>query len=108
LADELFLLLGMIVRIVRMEFHPDNLETFQGIFDASKMAIRHFPGCLHLELHRDPRHPQVRYTYSHWRSQADLDAYRQSELFGSVWPRTKALFAAPPQAFSLERLEEVS
>ncbi len=97
----------MIVRIVRMEFQADNLAGFQEIFDQSKQQIRNFPGCLHLELHVDAHHPAVRYTYSHWDSQASLDAYRDSALFASVWPRTKALFAAKPQAFSLQRLETV-
>lgn len=98
----------MIVRIVRMKFRPEALTTFQAIFDQSKASIRSFPGCLHLELHADAHDPHVRYTYSHWRSQGDLDAYRHSELFGQVWPATKALFAERPQAFSLEKLEEVS
>lgn len=97
----------MVTRIVRMDFLPEKLADFQAIFDESKQLIRHFPGCLHLELHGDARHPNVRYTFSQWESEAALDAYRHSELFGSVWPRTKALFAAQAQAFSLEMLEEV-
>jgi quinol monooxygenase YgiN len=97
----------MIVRIVRMEFQADKLADFQTIFDQSKYQIRAFPGCMHLELHADAHHPAVRYTYSHWDSQASLDAYRDSELFASVWPRTKALFAARPQAFSLQQLEAI-
>ncbi|MEO0585951.1 MAG: hypothetical protein AAF135_27315, partial [Bacteroidota bacterium] len=38
----------------------------------------------------------------------DLDAYRRSELFGNVWPKTKRLFSAKPLAYSLHQLEEVS
>jgi len=97
----------MIIRIVRMEFQADQLDAFQAIFDQSKQAIRSFPGCMHLELHRDASHDAVRYTYSHWQDQAALDAYRHSELFAQVWPRTKALFAAKPQAFSLLQMEQV-
>ncbi|WNJ20874.1 antibiotic biosynthesis monooxygenase family protein [Pontibacter sp. G13] len=97
----------MIVRIVRMEFQADKLEAFHQIFDQSKQAIRQFPGCLHLELHRDPQNEQVRYTYSHWEHEDALNAYRKSELFGGVWPATKALFAAKPKAFSLIQMETV-
>lgn len=97
----------MIIRIVRMEFLSDQLDAFQAIFDESKQAIRSFPGCMHLELHRDINRGHVRYTYSHWQDQAALDAYRHSELFAQVWPRTKALFAARPQAFSLVEMERV-
>ncbi|MEM7656586.1 MAG: antibiotic biosynthesis monooxygenase family protein [Bacteroidota bacterium] len=98
----------MIVRIVRMEFRPEAVAEFHAIFEASKSHIRSFPGCTHLELHQDAQFPNVRWTYSHWEAQDRLDAYRQSELFGQVWPQTKALFAAKPQAFSLVLMETVS
>ena len=91
----------MITRIVRMEFQPDKVDQFLEIFHASKEQIRHFPGVHHLEFHRDLKQPNVFYTYSIWENEEALNAYRHSELFGSVWPRTKALFAGKPQAFSL-------
>jgi quinol monooxygenase YgiN len=97
----------MILRIVRMEFQADQLATFHQLFDTHKSAIRHFKGCMHLELHRDPAAPNIRYTYSHWESQEALDRYRKSDLFGIVWPRTKRLFAHRPQAFSLQHLETI-
>jgi len=97
----------MIVRIVRMTFRPEEIQAFHEIFDSSKQKIRAFPGCQHLELHQDPADPRVRYTYSHWRSQDDLNAYRHSELFGQVWPRTKALFAEKPLAYSLQHMETI-
>ncbi|MEO0468799.1 MAG: antibiotic biosynthesis monooxygenase family protein [Bacteroidota bacterium] len=98
----------MIIRIVRMQFQADQLSAFQAIFDQSKASIRRFPGCLHLELHADQHDPSVRYTYSHWTSEEALNAYRKSDLFGAVWPKTKALFAGKPFAYSLIRLESVS
>ncbi|MEO0895932.1 MAG: antibiotic biosynthesis monooxygenase family protein [Bacteroidota bacterium] len=97
----------MITRIVRMEFKEESLEAFHEIFESSKQAIRSFPGCHQLELHQDAHDPNVRYTYSLWDKQESLDAYRKSELFGSVWPRTKKLFDAKPQAFSLIQIEKV-
>ena len=98
----------MILRIVRMDFRPESLADFHQLFDQHKSAIRQVKGCTHLELHSDPLISTVRYTYSHWTSLADLDAYRKSDLFGIVWPKTKRLFAHPPQAFSLQRLETIS
>lgn len=98
----------MIVRIVRMEFQPEKLNDFHQIFQASKHAIRAREGCLHLELHQDASQANVLYTYSHWTSEEALNAYRKSDVFGKVWPKTKALFADKPQAFSLVKLEEVS
>ena len=98
----------MIVRIVRMEFEADKLDTFEQIFDESKDSIRSFPGCHYLALYSDAQYPNIRYTYSHWESQTHLDAYRKSTLFGQVWPRTKRLFSAKPLAYSLRELEKVN
>ena len=75
----------MLVRIVRMTFRADALPDFHTIFDRSKHYIRAFPGNHHLELLRDPDHPNVRMTYSLWESADALDAYRQSELFRTTW-----------------------
>ena len=47
-------------------------------------------------------HPCQRATLSFWSAQDDLDTYRKSALFGEVWPASKALFAAPPEAQSYE------
>ncbi|MFK7969514.1 MAG: putative quinol monooxygenase [Bacteroidia bacterium] len=90
-----------IVRIVRMEFREDALEEFHAMFDQFETRIRGAEGCTHLQLYRDAKFPNVRYTYSHWVDEHALDAYRESALFGEVWPRTKKLFAAKPQAFSM-------
>ncbi len=90
----------MLIRIVRMTFREESVHEFLDIFNDSRDKIRHFPGCSHLELHRDANDPNTFCTYSHWESQDHLDKYRNSELFGSVWPATKALFANKPFAFS--------
>jgi heme-degrading monooxygenase HmoA len=97
----------MLVRIVRMTFREDSLSDFHAIFDRSKHQIRSFPGNHHLELLRDPDHPNVRMTYSLWESADALEAYRQSELFRTTWAATKVLFAEKAVAFSGEKLEVV-
>ena len=97
----------MITRIVRMEFQTGQLATFFSLFDKSKEKIRTFEGCHHLELYQDLDHTNVLYTYSLWESQDALDAYRESPLFREIWPKTKALFAGKPSAFSLIHLQTV-
>ncbi len=92
----------MLIRIVRMTFRPDELDTFMAIFSRSHAKIRAFPGCQHLDLLRDLDNPNVRMTYSLWESPDALEAYRQSELFRTTWAATKALFAEKPTAFSAE------
>ena len=107
LAKKRFNLNLMLVRIVRMTFRADALPDFHAIFDRSKHHIRAFPGNHHLELLRDPDHPNVRMTYSLWDSADALEAYRQSELFCTTWAATKILFAEKAMAFSGEKLEAV-
>lgn len=90
----------MLIRIVRMTFRPEAVPAFLEIFESSQPRILAQPGCRHVALWRDAARPEVLATYSLWESEAALNQYRRSELFGSVWPRTKALFAAPAETFS--------
>jgi len=98
----------MLIRIVRMTFHPEKVADFLENFEANKVAIRSSPGCRHLELWQDEDQKNIFVTYSHWESEAHLNQYRDSELFKSVWGFTKALFAEKPQAFSTKKLQEVT
>ena len=90
----------MIVRIVRMTFRPEKTADFLEIFRNSRVKIRAFDGCRHVELLQDLHQSHIYSTYSLWESEEHLNAYRRSELFGQVWPATKALFADKPQAWS--------
>ena len=90
----------MLIRIVRMTFEPEQVPAFLALFRESKDRIRAQPGCQHLALWQDATDPAIYCTHSHWNDARALDAYRQSALFGEVWPATKRLFAAPPVAFS--------
>ncbi len=97
----------MLIRIVRMHFTEAGVEEFLDIFNRNKIAIRNFPGCTHLELLKDAQDETIYTTLSHWNDEASLEAYRKSELFGSVWGRVKTLFAERTQAFSLKRFIEL-
>lgn len=94
----------MVVRIVKMTFSPENVERFQQLFEGWKPRIRSFPGCMHLELLRDTGDPCLFFTYSHWESASDLERYRTSDVFSEVWPSVKPLFAAPTEAWTVDRL----
>lgn len=91
----------MLTRIVQMKFKPENIPSFERIFQSSRDRILGFPGCTHVELLRDMDDPTVFFTYSRWESRADLEAYRDSEFFREVWGRTRALFSDRPRAWSL-------
>ncbi|MCW3085151.1 MAG: antibiotic biosynthesis monooxygenase [Bacteroidetes bacterium] len=91
----------MIIRIVKMTFVPEKVNDFLEIFNTSKLLIRHFEGCTHLELLNDINQPNIFFTYSHWQQESDLNNYRDSQLFAGVWARTKILFNAKPEAWSV-------
>ena len=91
----------MIIRIVKMTFVPEKVDDFLEIFNASKLLIRNFEGCSHLELLNDINQPNIFFTYSYWQEEISLNNYRESELFAGVWAKTKILFNAKPEAWSV-------
>jgi heme-degrading monooxygenase HmoA len=84
-----------------MTFREDKVQEFVTLFEERKQQIRCFQGCSHLELWQDNSQSNVFFTYSIWDSQSDLDHYRFSAFFKDTWGRTKALFVAPPNAWSV-------
>jgi len=93
----------MIIRIVKMTFEKDKVEDFLELFNSSKHLIRNFKGCAHLELLSDIDSNNIYFTYSYWQSPSDLENYRNSELFKTVWSKTKFLFSHKAEAWSVEQ-----
>jgi hypothetical protein len=94
----------MIKRIVQMTFRPEAVDDFITLFSRYRNDIRTFPGCKHLELWRNSEPDHVFFTYSWWEREEQLEAYRHSELFRAVWPRTKRLFADKPRAWTVREV----
>ena len=92
----------MIKRFVKMTFKSDNIEHFKEIFNSSKDLIAAMEGCHHVELLQDINNPCVFFTLSLWEDPEYLEAYRQTALFEGVWTKTKVLFDAKPEAWSLK------
>ena len=97
----------MLIRIVRMHFTEAGVEEFLDIFRKNMHAIRSFPGCTHLELLVDGDDPLTYTTLSYWDDAGSLEAYRKSQLFGSVWGSVKTLFSERSQAFSVKKYIEL-
>ena len=95
----------MFVRIVKLGFEEKHIETFVANFHKNKRAIRNFKGCEFLELYRDKNNTNVFFTYSYWQSETDLENYRHSDLFKSIWAVTKPIFNMKPEAWSVDKLE---
>lgn len=91
-----------------MTFQSDKTEEFIKVFNQSKNLIRNFNGCMHLKLLNNVTEPHVFFTYSVWKSEEDLNNYRNSELFKSTWAQTKVLFSDKPEAWSTQALYELS
>jgi quinol monooxygenase YgiN len=98
----------MIVRIVKLTFKKENIASFEQLFEETKDRIRKFKGCKKLELYQSTEVPGIFFTYSHWNSENDLQAYRQSEFFKKVWGKTKKLFKDKPQAWSLNQIQKLN
>lgn len=91
----------MITRIVKMSFNPESVETFRVIFYGSKKMISEFEGCLDLDLFKDTKDDSTYFTISRWRTENDLNNYRESYLFRSTWSKVKPLFSKKAEAWSL-------
>lgn len=87
-----------------MTFQEEKTADFLKVFNESKHLIAGFKGCTHLRLFNDINNPNIYFTYSHWDSPEYLDRYRNSDLFASVWAKTKVLFSAKAEAWSVEEV----
>ena len=97
----------MLVRIVKLSFHPDKIPAFLDNFELVKNQIRNYPGNRLLELYQDKTNASIFFTYSYWESEEDLENYRKSELFTEVWDFTKKLFNDKPEAWSVDKLDRL-
>ena len=87
----------MFVRIVKMSFAEENIIPFLDNFETVKQKIRNFEGCQFLELYRDKHNTNIFFTNIYWNTEDDLNNYRDSDLFQSVWTKTKQMFNAKPE-----------
>ena len=97
----------MFTRIVKMEFKKEEVPTFLNNFEKIKEKIRAFEGCSYLELYQDKNNNDIFFTYSRWEDEADLENYRTSDLFKTVWATTKPMFRSKAQAWSVDTLHSL-
>lgn len=92
----------MLNRIVKMTFRAECADDFIRVFNKNKHLIAGYEGCTGVELLRDISNPNIFFTYSKWKSENHLNNYRDSPLFDEVWSTVKQWFAAKPEAWSVE------
>lgn len=95
----------MLIRIVKLTFKPENIPSFEQIFDESKNRILAFEGCNSVDLYRDIDDPNIFFTYSLWEKEGDLENYRNSDFFREVWAHTKKLFSEKAEAWSVNKVQ---
>ena len=93
----------MLVRVVKMTFQADLVESSKEFFEARKDKIKSCEGCAYLELWQDDTHSNIFFTYSHWANEAALVHYRNSAFFRDTWAQTKQMFAAKAEALSVNK-----
>lgn len=99
---------GVILRLVRLTFKPENVEIFLDFFSKTRSSILAFEGCLELQHYRDREQPNVVYTLSRWASPEHLEKYRQSDFFKNTWEQVSRWFDDKPQAFTLVPFPETT
>jgi quinol monooxygenase YgiN len=92
----------MITRIVKLHFQPEKIEDFLAFFETIKWQVARQPNCFGMKLLRDKNQPNVVFTYSKWEDENALNTYRDSELFGIVWPTIKPWFQEKAEAWTIE------
>ena len=85
-----------------MIFEPERIEDFVEIFKNNKHRIQGFKGCEDVTLLRDLNQDNIFFTYSHWRDEEALEAYRRSDTFKEIWAKTKPMFQERAEAWSVE------
>lgn len=91
-----------LLRIVRMEFTPEDALDFDAYFATVRPEILEMEGCFQVVSLAGIDRPGLRTTLSIWESPEALDRYRRSDLFARVWPKTKEKFVSSPVAWSLD------
>ena len=90
------------IRIVKLSFKDEYVQTFLELFEERKERIRQAEGCTKLELWLDEDDAASFITHSHWLAPHYLELYRNSLLFQETWSIVKPWFKHKPIAFSAQ------
>ena len=91
----------MITRIVKLPLDPKHARAFELLFLEKVGIIKGSPGCYTVELKQSISQPGLFFTISTWASEDDLNNYRNSSVFGTIWPTVKNWMIDKPEAWSL-------
>ena len=87
-------------RIVKLTFDPEFVSGFLEMMEDYRDRIAGAEGCVSLKMLQGGTQNNLIFTYSEWKDESYLDAYRNSDLFKEVWSKTKIGFTEKPEAWS--------
>lgn len=91
----------MITRLVKLSLQSDKAKEFETIFYQTQSLIESFEGCQKTNLLKVEGTQSQYFTISYWQTEQDLENYRASTLFKSVWAKVKPLFSEKAEAYTL-------
>ena len=97
----------MITRLVKLNLQPAKAEEFEMVFSQTQKLIENFDGCQKTNLFKVAGTESEYFTISYWDSEQELENYRTSDLFRSVWSKVKPLFAEKAAAWTLNEVTPV-
>lgn len=92
----------MITRLVKLTIAEEKIADFKKIFESNQKHILASEGCEMADVFQDIHNASIFFTHSKWKSEKDLNNYRESELFKGIWAETKKTFSSRPEAWSLK------
>lgn len=93
----------MITRVVKLSILPEKQGAFLALFAKNNESIKAMPGCTSVRGFQSDGTDYF-FTISNWKSEDDLNNYRQSELFGAIWPTVKTWMNDKPEAWTLKEI----
>ncbi len=91
-----------ITRIVKLTFKPEHISDFEAYYATIRSEVAGQPGCNGVTFLKEQGNTGVFFTYSKWNSVNDLNNYRNTEVFGQIWPTVKNWFRAKAEAWALD------
>ena len=92
----------MIYRIVKLHFQTTKTASFLELFNQVVTKVNEQPGCIEMYMIQDLHNPAIFITHSKWEQEQDLNNYRNSALFKTIWPTIKPWFEVKAEAWSMQ------
>ncbi|MBI4648104.1 MAG: antibiotic biosynthesis monooxygenase [Bacteroidia bacterium] len=94
----------MITRIVKVSVHDSKIDDFVSFMESVRDHMLAFNGCEHWEVLNDKTNKNIFFSYSIWKSEKELEAYKYSTLYKQIWSTCKQWFTKESQAWTVDNI----